>query len=105
MRYLSCFVVLCALTGGAAAAQTPLPFADPESMGLSVDQLRQIDAAVEQAIADGQLPGAVVVVVHRGKVVFRKAYGNRVLQPEKMAMLPEIVFDLASLTKPIATAT
>src|SRR5207248_2792279 len=87
------------------AAEKPLPSAKPEQFGISAEQLAQIDAAVNEAIARDQLPGAVVVVVHRGHVIFRKAYGNRSRQPQKSAMTPEIVFDLASLTKPIATAT
>jgi uncharacterized protein YbbC (DUF1343 family) len=87
------------------AAEKPLPAAVPESLGLSTAALNKIDEVVRAAIARGELPGAVVVVVHRGAVVFRKAYGSRSLQPDKTAMLPEVVFDLASLTKPIATAT
>src|SRR5262249_23522577 len=46
-----------------------------------------------------------VVVVHKGHVIFRKAYGLRHQQPAALAMEPDVVFDLASLTKPIATAT
>jgi len=60
---------------------------------------------VNNAIKKGELPGAVVVIVHRGHIVFRKAYGHRSLEPDRTLMGPEIVFDLASLTKPIATAT
>jgi uncharacterized protein YbbC (DUF1343 family) len=93
------------LAGILLSAETPLPVVAPESMGISAAQLQQIDAAVQQALDREQLPGAVVVVVHRGKVIFRKAYGHRSVQPEKTPMLPEVVFDLASLTKPIATAT
>jgi CubicO group peptidase (beta-lactamase class C family) len=89
----------------AEAAEKPLPMATPESLGLSSAALGKIDAAVNDAIARDKLPGAVVVVTHRGKVIFRKAYGSRSLMPNKTAMTPEIVFDLASLTKPIATAT
>lgn len=87
------------------AAETPLPVAAPETLGVSAEKLAQIDEAVRQAIDRGQLPGAVVVIVHRGRVIFRKAYGLRSREPAKVAMTPEIVFDLASLTKPIATAT
>src|SRR5205823_585394 len=87
------------------AAEKPLPFAKPEQFAISAEKLAEIDAAVNDAIARGQLPGAVVVIVHRGHIIFRKAYGSRSLQPQKTAMTPEIVFDLASLTKPIATAT
>src|SRR5438445_394584 len=100
---------LCVLIGQACpaalhAADQPLPAAKPETLGLSAEILGRIDEAVNQAIRKGDLPGAVVVIVHQGKVVFRKAYGQRSLEPEKSAMVPEVVFDLASLTKPIATA-
>jgi CubicO group peptidase (beta-lactamase class C family) len=64
-----------------------------------------IDDAVKAAIGRGELPGAVVMVVCRGDVVFHKAYGQRSKQPEPTLMTEDTVFDLASLTKPIATAT
>jgi CubicO group peptidase (beta-lactamase class C family) len=64
-----------------------------------------IDDAVHAAMERGQLPGAVVLVLQRGKVVYRKAYGQRRRQPEPTLMTEDTVFDLASLTKPIATAT
>src|SRR5262249_48663656 len=51
------------------------------------------------------LPGAVVLVLHRDKVVFRRAYGLRGKKPAEVPMTEDTVFDLASLTKPIATAT
>src|SRR5688572_22242242 len=68
-------------------------------------QLAKIDGAVAGAIDRGELPGAVVVVVHEDKVVFRKAYGHRAVKPEKVPMTADAVFDMASLTKPVATAT
>jgi len=71
---------------------------------LDRDRLKSIDTSVEAAIKRGDCPGAVVLVVHDDEVVFRKAFGHRSLQPEKQAMTVDIVFDLASLTKPIATA-
>jgi uncharacterized protein YbbC (DUF1343 family)/CubicO group peptidase (beta-lactamase class C family) len=87
------------------AAERPLPLAAPASLGLSAEALAKIDTAVREALDRGNMPGAVVIVVYRGTVVYRKSFGNRSLEPEKTAMLPEVVFDLASLTKPIATAT
>jgi uncharacterized protein YbbC (DUF1343 family)/CubicO group peptidase (beta-lactamase class C family) len=69
------------------------------------ERLNRIDDVVQAAIDHGDLPGAVVLVSHRGQVVFRKAYGLRSRQPERTPMTPETVFDLASLTKPVATAT
>jgi serine-type D-Ala-D-Ala carboxypeptidase len=50
-------------------------------------------------------PGAVVLIVHNDDVAFRKAYGSRAVKPEKAAMTPDAVFDMASLTKPVATGT
>src|SRR3954453_20118453 len=69
------------------------------------DRLNRIDDAVAVSIQRGDCPGAVVVVVHGDQVVYRKAFGNRSLKPDKVAMTPDTVFDLASLTKPIASAT
>src|SRR4051812_13083175 len=63
--------------------------------------LAPIDAAVEAAIKAGQAPGAVVVVLHRGEVVYRKAFGTRATDEP---MTVDTVFDMASLTKPVATA-
>src|SRR5215813_1447550 len=64
-----------------------------------------IDTLVEQAIDQDQIPGAVVEIGHRGHVVFRKAYGERSLEPGREAMTLDTVFDMASLTKPLMTAT
>jgi uncharacterized protein YbbC (DUF1343 family)/CubicO group peptidase (beta-lactamase class C family) len=82
-----------------------LPLARPEAVGMSSAKLNQIDALVEQDIKDKKLPGAVVLVGHRGRIVFRKAYGNRSLVPTVEKMTVDTIFDVASLTKPIATAT
>jgi len=64
-----------------------------------------IDTLVDHAIAEHLLPGAVVVVGHDGQVVFRKAYGMRSLEPTREAMTVGTIFDMASLTKCLATAT
>ena len=69
------------------------------------DRFDRIDTAVNEAIGRGELPGAVILVLHRNEVVFRKAFGQRAKQPSAVAMTMDTVFDLASLTKPIATAT
>jgi uncharacterized protein YbbC (DUF1343 family)/CubicO group peptidase (beta-lactamase class C family) len=62
-----------------------------------------LDAAVEQSVRDGLIPGAVVVVGHDGKIVHRKAYGSRALVPVREPMTLDTVFDIASLTKVVAT--
>src|ERR1700691_4268863 len=63
-----------------------------------------IDQIVNDAVADHRLPGAVVIVGHDGRVVFRRAYGMRSLEPAQEGMTVDTIFDMASLTKPLATA-
>jgi uncharacterized protein YbbC (DUF1343 family)/CubicO group peptidase (beta-lactamase class C family) len=68
-------------------------------------RLGAVDSIIEQAIADGNIPGAVLLVGHDGKVIYRKAYGQRSLEPRREPMTVDTIFDLASLTKVIATTT
>jgi len=67
--------------------------------------LAAVDAVIEQAIHDGNIPGAVLIVGHNGQVMYRKAYGSRALEPRREAMTLDTIFDLASLTKVIVTTT
>ncbi len=73
--------------------------------GVAAERLARIDGVIAEAITARELPGAVVLVGHRGKVVFRKAYGNRAVEPFAEPMTLDTVFDVASLTKTVATAT
>jgi uncharacterized protein YbbC (DUF1343 family)/CubicO group peptidase (beta-lactamase class C family) len=67
--------------------------------------LPTVDAVIEQAIQEKQVPGAVLIIGHDGAVIYRKAYGERALEPRREPMTLDTVFDLASLTKVIATTT
>src|SRR5271154_904601 len=60
---------------------------------------------VNQAIAAKKLPGAVVLVNHDGRTVFEQAYGDRALEPKVEPMTVDTIFDMASLTKCLVTAT
>jgi uncharacterized protein YbbC (DUF1343 family)/CubicO group peptidase (beta-lactamase class C family) len=73
-------------------------------LAADIDQnrLARIDEVVEAAIKRGDCPGAVVLVVHNDAVVYRKAFGKR---DADAAMTADTVFDMASITKPVATAT
>jgi len=62
-----------------------------------------LDASAEQAIRDGLIPGAVILIGHDGKIVFRKAYGSRALVPAKESATLDTIYDVASLTKVVAT--
>src|SRR3954471_2802702 len=71
----------------------------------SAQQLPAIDAVVEQAVKDELIPGAVVLIGHDGKIMHRKAYGQRALIPSREPMTVDTIFDAASLTKVIATTS
>ncbi|HTK74746.1 MAG TPA: exo-beta-N-acetylmuramidase NamZ domain-containing protein, partial [Gemmataceae bacterium] len=73
--------------------------------GADLKGLDRIEHVVHDAIQRHDIPGAVVAVLHRGEVVYRKAFGNRAVKPAEEPMTVDTVFDLASLTKPLATAT
>ncbi len=103
MKPWRCFLIL--LTLPVVLHADTLPNAKPEEVGASSSRLDRIDAVVKQALARGDAPGAVVLITHRGKVVFRRAYGLRSKQPAETPMTVDTVFDLASLTKPLATAS
>ncbi len=60
---------------------------------------------VNDAVAHHQIPGAVVVIGHDGHIVFHRAYGMRSLVPTQEAMTEDTIFDMASLTKDLVTAT
>ena len=68
-------------------------------------RLARIDTLVEDAIRDGRLPGAVVVVGHAGEIVYERAFGARAVEGPPAAMTLDTIFDLASLTKVVATTT
>jgi uncharacterized protein YbbC (DUF1343 family)/CubicO group peptidase (beta-lactamase class C family) len=72
---------------------------------LREEQLAPIADLIEQAIADGKTPGAVVLIGNDHRVVYRRAFGLRALQPEKLPMTADTIFDVASLTKAVATTT
>ena len=65
---------------------------------------QQIDRIIALGIATKKFPGAVVIAGHNGHIVFEKAYGNRSLTPVPEAMTEDTIFDVASLTKVLATA-
>jgi uncharacterized protein YbbC (DUF1343 family) len=68
-------------------------------------RLRRVDDLVDAAIRDRLLPGAVVLVGRGDRVVSVKTYGNRVVAPATEPMTADTIFDLASLTKVVATTT
>ena len=97
------FLFLC-LTGSPAFNQS-LPTAQPEEVGMSSVHLNLVNGIIREAIERRELPGAVLLVARKGKIVFRNAYGESQWIPEKRPMDVSMIFDLASITKPVTTAT
>src|SRR6266508_6674169 len=62
-----------------------------------------VDQQVTEAVEHGVFPGAVVLVNRAGTILYRRATGWRSLEPNQQPVSEETVFDLASLTKPLAT--
>jgi CubicO group peptidase (beta-lactamase class C family) len=77
----------------------------PACVGMDAERLARLDGVVGDAIARQKCPGAVVLISRRGRVVWWRPYGQRLLGDAPEPMSRETVFDLASLTKVIATAT
>ncbi|HUO59104.1 MAG TPA: exo-beta-N-acetylmuramidase NamZ domain-containing protein [Candidatus Acidoferrales bacterium] len=70
---------------------------------VSQPSLSVLDGVMNKAVADGNIPGGVLLVGHNGAVVYRKAFGHRSLEPTREAMTADTIFDIASLTKCVAT--
>ncbi len=83
----------------------PLPKAKPEKVGMSSARLNRVKTVIQEAIARKDFPGAVLLVGRKGKIVFFQSFGESQWIPESRPMSASMIFDLASITKPVATAT
>jgi CubicO group peptidase (beta-lactamase class C family) len=85
-----------------AAAADPLPRARPEAVGFSSARLARIGEVLRADIEHGRLPGAVLAIARKGKLVYFEAFGYR----DKAAGIPmttDTIFGVASMTKPMVT--
>src|SRR5688572_9262580 len=98
-------IVLVLLLVAQPVLAAQLPLAKPETVSISATRLAEMDSVIADEIAKRRLPGAVVYVGRKGRLVWQKTYGSRVVDPAREAMTPETIFDLASLTKVVPTAT
>lgn len=94
-RFHTLGAVLLAV-GVAGCALSPLPVAPPPELGA-------IDEIATQEISTGATPGVVILVGRGGEVLYRRAFGDRSRRPTGVAMTPDTLFDIASLTKVVAT--
>ena len=96
--------VPCDAAQAKAKARRHAPASGVESKQ-SAGPLAAIGPVIEKAIKDGKCPGAVVLIGAKGKVIYRRAFGRRAVVPRPLPMRIDTIFDLASLTKVIATTT
>jgi beta-glucosidase-like glycosyl hydrolase/CubicO group peptidase (beta-lactamase class C family) len=89
-------------TGITYDAALRLGYSLPERVGLSSPKLAEIDRLVQQGIDSLMFPGAQVLVARRGKVVYNKGFGHPTYESDE-AITPQHVYDLASLTKILAS--
>ena len=93
--------VVCSLILGC-----PLPRSEPASVGMDRERLATIERVVERAVASRGFPGAAVLVGRRGAAVWEAGYGRLAWDPRSAPVRPEsTIYDLASLTKVVATTT
>ena len=92
--------ILVAFTAGSFAAQSPSTTSSAQN-----EKLQAIEPLVQQAISDKKLPGAVVLIGRGDRLLYEKAIGHRALVPTTEPMTLDTIFDLASLTKVVATTT
>jgi uncharacterized protein YbbC (DUF1343 family)/CubicO group peptidase (beta-lactamase class C family) len=105
----SAFAVLVCVAAGAAQSGLNVlsPAAGTPATPVTVDARRfdAIEPLVRDAITDKKLPGAVVLIGRRDRVIYQKAIGHRAVQPALETMTTDTIFDVASLTKVVATTT
>ncbi len=85
------------------ALASALAFTQIATTTRAQEEFPQVDAIINDAVQTNLIPGAVLVIGHNGKVVYRKAYGSRALIPQREPMTLDTIFDAASLTKVVAT--
>jgi serine-type D-Ala-D-Ala carboxypeptidase len=88
-----------------ACGRQTLPSSDAEEVGLSAERLNLVHPIIKEAIARKEFPGAVLLVARKGKIIVREAYGESQWVPQHKPLSADMIFDLASITKPVATAT
>ncbi|MFN3148395.1 exo-beta-N-acetylmuramidase NamZ domain-containing protein [Bremerella sp.] len=101
-RKLAVLILFLGLTLG---MDSSLLATTPRSTRITDEITPDIDQAIEKALAEKRMPGCVVLVARGGDVLYKKEHGNRRIEPSVEPMTVDTVFDMASLTKPIVTAT
>ncbi len=79
-----------------------LQYGTPESVGVNSYKLKKIDSFAKVGLWGNMYPGAQILVARKGKVIYNKTFGNHT-QQKKIEVQPDHIYDVASLTKILAT--
>ena len=96
--------LLCMFLSALCVVAQPLQRVAPEQVGMDSRRLMYADEVIEAAIANKDIPGAVLAIVRDGKMAYLKAYGNKRVYPNAEPMTTGTVFDMASCSKTMSTA-
>lgn len=99
---ITVMVCLLALGNGSTYAQSGLPVAKPEDVGMSTERLQRVRTAMKRYVDNGLVPGVVTLVARHGRVIHLDAIGYRDAET-KAPMTTDTIFRIASMTKPIAS--
>src|SRR5579871_2864995 len=112
ISYKTLFLLFIILACTSYAANSPRHFPPgaksvyiSEAKNIQSDELKKIAPLIKDAIDKGYYPGAVILASHNGEIIYRGVFGNRRILPNKARMSFDTIFDVASLTKPVVTAT
>ncbi len=98
-------LMLVGLTLAVDGQRAPSPAMTAKSAVIDVSRMARADELIRQAIGEKLLPGAVLLVGRGDDIVYERAYGNRAVVPAIEPMTPDTIFDMASVTKVVATTT
>ncbi|WP_197455061.1 serine hydrolase domain-containing protein [Stieleria varia] len=102
MSHLPRILMLVLIWGAFAVKGVPQTSVATDTV--EADAFAEISPLIQAAIEEGQMPGAVVGIADHDGILYLRAFGDRRVEPERVPMTVDSVFDLASITKPVATA-
>jgi CubicO group peptidase (beta-lactamase class C family) len=97
-----CIALAVTVVSVSAFAEQPKPLGQPDQLGFAADRLEVLTNAFQGYVDSGQIPGAVVLIARRDQVAYLKAFGFQDRE-QKIAMKPDSIFRIASMTKPITS--
>ena len=96
---LGAVLLLGTLITATPSLSAPLPEAKPEDVGMSSERLERLAATMQRAVDSGELPGVVVMIARKGKLIYQKSFGMQD-KSKAVPMSVDSIFRAYSMTKP-----